>query len=83
MESFLPKESVEILSVKSFFRAVSVITRTLLLGGAFGLREKLIIVNLKPNLQSVIELKVLSTKELLFKTETIDKCMKTSDLRDQ
>ena len=51
------------------------IKRTLLLGSAFGLREKPAIVNLKPNLQSLIEVKVLSPKELLFKTETIDKCM--------
>ena len=43
------------------------IKRTLLVGGDFGLREKPIIVNLKPNSQSVIEVKVLSTKELLLK----------------
>ena len=39
---------------------------TLFLGGACGLGEKLIIVTLKANLQSIIELKVLSTKGLLF-----------------
>ena len=42
-------------------------TSTLLLGGACGVGEKLIIVSLKANLQSLIDLKVLST----IKTETI------------
>ena len=71
MESFLPQESVEIrLLQRVSFGRLPVITRTLLLAWACGLGEKLIMVNSKINLQSLIEFKVLSTKGLLFKTKT-------------
>ena len=46
---------------------ILLLQRVSVLDGAFGLSEKLIMVNFKINLQSFIELKVLSTKDFSLK----------------